>query len=97
MCFLDRKILRKGGMGCRTSETPPYKDYHPTNFSTRARARARVCVCVREREREWGEIKQYQKKSTERTNNKTEYTRKYVQGVAEGDAFKRSSRSLAKA
>ena len=62
-----------------------------------------VCVCVRERERERErergreEIKQYQQKSTERTNNKTEYTRKYVQGVAEGDAFKRSSRSLAKA
>ena len=45
---MDRKILRKGGMGCRTSETPPYKDYHPTNFSTRVH----VCVCVRERERE---------------------------------------------
>lgn len=39
--------------------------------------------------------KQYQSKSKEKTNNKTEKMRKYVHGVAEGDAFSRSSRSLA--
>lgn len=32
-----------------------------------------------------------------KTSNRTEYTRKYVHGVAEGEAFKRSSRSLARA
>lgn len=43
------------------------------------------------------EVSKYQKMSTVSTNNNTEYTRKYVNGVAEGDAFNRSSRSLAKA
>jgi len=32
-----------------------------------------------------------------KTNNNAEYTRRYVQGVADGDAFSRSKRSLAKA
>lgn len=41
--------------------------------------------------------KNYQSKSTEKTSNRTKYTRKYVQRVAEGDAFKRSTRSLARA
>lgn len=30
-------------------------------------------------------------------NNNAEYTRRYVQGVADGDAFSRSKRSLARA
>lgn len=41
--------------------------------------------------------KQYQATSTKKMNNNAEYTRRYVQGVADGDAFSRSSRSLARA
>lgn len=43
------------------------------------------------------ERKLYQRTSTMKTNNNAEYTRRYVQGVAAGDAFSRSKRSLAKA
>jgi len=41
--------------------------------------------------------KQYQRTSTKKMNNNAEYTRRYVQGVADGDAFSRSNRSLARA
>lgn len=42
-------------------------------------------------------INHYPERSTKRTSNNTEYTRKYVHEVAEGDAFRRSRRSLANA
>jgi hypothetical protein len=41
--------------------------------------------------------KQYQRTSTNIMNNNAEYTRRYVHGVADGDAFSHSNRSLAQA